>query len=82
MSTIFIVSLLIKLSLKMYHEGLTFVNHADDIKYHLTSFSMEIIEITEQYCYSMNIGISINGKLYFNTLDININILYTNNSVA
>jgi len=59
MSAVFIVSLVIKLSLKTCQGRLTFVNQADDVKYHLTSLSMEIVEITEQYCYTMNIGISI-----------------------
>ena len=59
MSTVFIVSLVIKLSLRTCQDSLTFVNLADDAKYHLTSLSMEIVEITEHYCYTMNIGISI-----------------------
>ncbi|XP_025205682.1 uncharacterized protein LOC112601989 [Melanaphis sacchari] len=62
MSTVFIVSLVIKLSLKTYQERLTFVSHSDDAKYYLTSLSMEIVEITEQYCYTINIGIML--KLY------------------
>lgn len=62
MSIVFVVSLVIKLSLRTYHERLTFVSHADDVKYHLTSLSMEIVEITEQYCYSMSIGISIHTR--------------------
>ncbi|XP_026823216.1 uncharacterized protein LOC113561156 [Rhopalosiphum maidis] len=61
-STVFIVSLVIKLSLRTCQDRLTFVNHTDDAKYHLTSLSMEIVEITEQYCYTMNIGIIL--KLY------------------
>jgi len=59
MSTVFIASLVIKLSLRTCQDRLTFVNFADDAKYHLTSLSMEIVEITEHYCYTMNIGISI-----------------------
>ncbi|XP_029343088.1 uncharacterized protein LOC107883945 [Acyrthosiphon pisum] len=62
MSTVFIVSLVIKLSLRTCQDRLTFVNLADDAKYHLTSLSMEIVEITEHYCYTMNIGIIL--KLY------------------
>ncbi|XP_050060016.1 uncharacterized protein LOC114132311 isoform X2 [Aphis gossypii] len=61
-SIVFIVSLVIKISLRTCQDRLTFVSHADDAKYHLTSLSMEIVEITEQYCYTMNIGIIL--KLY------------------
>lgn len=57
-SIVFIVSLVIKISLRTCQDRLTFISHADDAKYHLTSLSMEIVEITEQYCYTMNIGIS------------------------
>ncbi|XP_022164439.1 uncharacterized protein LOC111029640 isoform X2 [Myzus persicae] len=59
MSAVFIVSLVIKLSLRTCQDRLTFVNQADDAKYHLTSLFMEIVEITEQYCYTMNIGIML-----------------------
>ncbi|KAL5242620.1 hypothetical protein ACI65C_010030 [Semiaphis heraclei] len=62
MSAVFVVSLVIKLSLRTCQDRLTFVSHADDAIYHLTSLSMEIVEITEQYCYTMNIGIIL--KLY------------------
>lgn len=58
MSFVFLVSLPIKLMLRAYQRRLRFVNRVDDAKYHLTSLSMEIVEITEQYCYTMNIGIS------------------------
>lgn len=57
--TTFIVSLTIKQLLRTYRERLTFVHNADNIKHYLTSLSMEIVEITEQYCYTMNIGISM-----------------------
>ncbi|KAE9538886.1 hypothetical protein AGLY_005468 [Aphis glycines] len=61
-SIVFIVSLVIKILLRTCQDRLTFVSRADDAKYHLTSLSMEIVEITEQYCYTMNIGIIL--KLY------------------
>lgn len=59
MSAVFTISLMIKLSLRMYQERLTFVDHTDDVQYHLIYFYMEIVEITEQYCYTMIIGISM-----------------------
>jgi len=58
MLAVFIVSLMIKLLLRTYKERLTFVSHIDDVQYHLMFFFMEIVEITEQYCYTMIIGIS------------------------
>lgn len=63
MSIVFIVSLIIKIMLRTCQERLTFVNRVDNVKYHLTSLCMEIVEITEQYCYSMNIAISIVNNL-------------------
>ncbi|XP_025422946.1 uncharacterized protein LOC112692490 [Sipha flava] len=56
-SVIFIVSMTIKLLLRMCQERLTFVCDLDDVKYHITSFFMETVEITEQYCYTMNVAI-------------------------
>lgn len=58
-SATFFTLLTIKVLLKMYQEKITFTKRLDDIKYHLSLMSMEIVEITEQYCYTMNIGISI-----------------------
>lgn len=76
MSAVFFVSLVIKLSLKAYQERLTFVNNIDDAKYHLTSWFMEIVEITEQYCYTMNIGISMTIYIYNIIIPV-ILIIYT-----
>ncbi|XP_050526463.1 uncharacterized protein LOC126897084 [Daktulosphaira vitifoliae] len=82
-------SLLIKLSLNLYRNRLKFANYLDFIMYEVIHIVMEVVEITEHYCYMMIIHnvliLKISGEIilvFFLRLILNYLMKITTNSCA